>query len=165
MQINVLDLQDSLAVNQSKIKKTVLQTLKAEKIIRTGQITICLVTDKTIRAMNLKHLHKNEPTDVLAFALQSPNPKNADILADIAVSTERALDNAKALGSCPLYEIHLYVVHGTLHILGYDDNNQRAKRIMLEKASNILAALNMEPTRPKGRGSLGRILKRPQASA
>ncbi len=86
------------------------------------------------------YLGKNNPTDVIAFDLSSGKER---ILSDIAISTDTAIRNSKIFRTTPLYELCLYVIHGVLHILGYDDRTQKERRIMQEKTNNILSKINI----------------------
>ena len=141
LKINILNLQDRLPVNRIRIKEAIIKTFALERVRKKGEITVCLLDDKTIRGLNLRHLRKNERTDVLSFSLKPENSR--EITLDIAVSTERAADNAKIFSTAPLYEMYLYVVHGVLHALGYTDKDEKGKRIMADKASKVLSALNI----------------------
>jgi probable rRNA maturation factor len=84
--------------------------------------------------MNLRFLQKDEPTDVLAFDS-----------GEIVVSSDAAVRNAKIFKTEPLYELYLYVVHGVLHILGFEDRTKEQRESMQQKAENILRALNPCP--------------------
>jgi len=75
--------------------------------------------------LNLKFLHKNWPTDVLAFCDRASS--------DIVISTDTAIRNAKIFKTSRVYELQLYLVHGLLHLLGYDHANPRQRQIMRQK--------------------------------
>ncbi|MCM8801421.1 MAG: rRNA maturation RNase YbeY [Candidatus Omnitrophica bacterium] len=123
------------------IKELVLKSLSLEGIKKkTVNINICFLDDIKIKKLNQRFLAKNIPTDVIAFNLSS-NKKT--ILADIAISTETALRNAKIFKTSPFYEIYLYIIHGLLHILGYDDKTERQKKIIQKKAEYILDKLKL----------------------
>ena len=93
-----------------------------------AEITLCLVNDPKIRGLNLKYLGEDIPTDVLAF----------DATGDIVISTDTAIRNAAIYKTSPVYETYLYVVHGVLHLLGYDDRNPKGRKLMDNKAKTIL---------------------------
>jgi probable rRNA maturation factor len=73
------------------------------------------------------------PTDVLAFDLSAPGAVRV-LLADIIISADTAARNAKIFHTTPLYELYLYVVHGVLHLLGYDDKTKAQRKLMHKKA-------------------------------
>lgn len=140
MKITIKNLQKKIPINPKRIKKAVLKALSSEGLRKSGEITICFVNDREIRKLNLFYLGQNQPTDVIAFD-NPPNKK--EILADIAISTDTAVRNAKIFKTTPLYEMYLYIIHGILHILGYADKTAPQRRIMQEKADNILNKLNI----------------------
>lgn len=93
--------------------RLIRKILKNEK--RQGTINLVLVDDKEIQRLNATFRHKDKPTDVLAF------PMNEDgILGDIAISTETTERNARRYGVGYKAELKRLVVHGVLHLLGYD---------------------------------------------
>ena len=142
MKVAVRNLQKRIPINPKRIIKTVLKILSLEGIRKSGEITICFVNDPKIKELNLKYLAKNNPTDVIAFDM--PEPKSfGEIFADIVISTDRAIDNAGAFHTTPLFELYLYVIHGVLHILGYDDKTKKDKLLMRKKEAHLLKVLNL----------------------
>ena len=89
----------------------------------------------------MKYLGKNNPTDVIAFDVAEPKRPDK-IFADIVISTDRAIDNAGAFHTTPYFELYLYVIHGVLHILGYDDKTKKDKLLMRKKETHLLKTLN-----------------------
>jgi probable rRNA maturation factor len=144
VKIIIRNLQNRIPVNSKKVVKTVQQVLSQEGIKKSGEITLCFVNDAKIKALNLKYLGRNNPTDVIAFDITEPKDKDK-IFADIAVSTERAIDNARTFKTSPYFELYLYVIHGILHILGYDDKSKKDKLVMRKREKDILKALNLSP--------------------
>lgn len=141
MRINIQNLQDKITIKPKRIKELVLKSLSLVGIKKKKvNINICFLDDKEIKKLNQRFLAKNIPTDVIAFNLSS-NKKT--ILADIAISTETAIRNAKIFKTSPFYEIYLYIIHGLLHILGYDDRTKRQKKIIQRKTKYILNKLKL----------------------
>ncbi len=95
------------------------------------------MNDKKIRALNLKYLHKDRPTDVLAFDLSMPQERGK-LFSDVVISTDTALRNSRIYRTTPIYELYLYVTHATLHLLGLDDNTAVGRKAMDIKATSIL---------------------------
>ena len=91
----------------------VKKILKRERV--KGKINIVLVKDKEIRRLNKRFRKKDKATDVLAFPMGEEG-----ILGDIAISTETTKKNAKRYGASYKSELKRLVVHGVLHLLGYD---------------------------------------------
>ena len=103
------------------------KVLKAEKA--KGKINLRLMKDKEIRELNRKFRKKDKPTDVLAFPMGEEG-----VLGDIAISTETAKRNAKRYGVGYDQEMKRLVIHGALHLLGYDHGRKmrRAEEIYQE---------------------------------
>ncbi len=100
------------------------------------------VNDRKIKELNLKYLGRDNPTDVIAFDLAGQNSKDK-IFADIVISTDRAIDNAGAFNTTPLFEVYLYIIHGVLHILGYDDRTKKDTLVMRKKEADLLKKSGM----------------------
>lgn len=129
MQITIKSFQKKIPVYPKRIKKAILKILSKERLKKSGAITVCFVNERKIKELNLEYHHKNAPTDVLTFDLS--DKKN--LLADIVISTDAAIQNAKSFKTTPFYELNLYVIHGILHLLGYDDKNKKNSLIMHKK--------------------------------
>lgn len=143
MKISIKNLQTKLPVSPAallKIKKAMLRVLSQEGVKKPGEIAVCILNDEEIKELNLNYLGKNIPTDVIAFDLSG---KNKTVLADIAVSADTAIRNAGIFKTSPLYELYLYIIHGLLHILGYDDARKKEKLIMRKKEEFLLNTLNL----------------------
>lgn len=123
---------------QKKIPVSVNRlTLTTSRIMNTlkqddKKISILITDDNGIKKINSKHLNKNRPTDVLAF------PYDKNFLGDIAVSVETAKKNSRIFNTTTEYETLLYITHGILHILGYDDKTKKQRAILSKKQSQIL---------------------------
>ncbi len=144
--VSIVNLQKRIPVCPSlasRIKKAVRATIASENIKRSGEIDICLVNDKKIRELNKKYLGIDNPTDVMAFNISQAAGRDK-MLADIAISTDTAVSNARIFNTAPSYELFLYVIHGMLHILGYDDKTARQRRIINKKTRQVLAALKLD---------------------
>ena len=142
MRVAVRNLQKKIPVNPRSITKAVLKILSEEGVEKSGEITVCFVDDRKIKELNLRYLGKNNPTDVIAFDIAEPKLWDK-YCADIVISTDRAIDNAEAFHTSPLYELYLYVIHGVLHILGYDDTSRKDKLLMHRREKELLKILNL----------------------
>jgi len=132
IKIAVINLQKKALVDQQKIKKLIRKVLNKERPGIEGEITLSLVSDPLIRKLNMLYLKKNLPTDVLAFNSTERFNKNK-FYADIIVSSDTAAFNAKVFRSSLPYELNLYIVHGLLHLLGYNHNCAKRRKVMLKK--------------------------------
>ena len=107
------------------IEKTLIQC-------NTGNVavSVILTDNETIREINSKFLGKNKPTDVLSFAYrEEPFPQSEDILeelGDIYISLEKAIEQSAEYGVPLKDELLRLIVHGVLHLLGYDHERSAA---------------------------------------
>ncbi len=102
-------------------------------------LSLVLTNDREIHRFNRKYLHHDRPTDVLAFNLDEGRRFSKQmVLGDIMISTERAKIYAKRFGNSFWDEVKLYIVHGILHLLGYDDHKAKDRVRMRRKEKQVL---------------------------
>ncbi|MBN2830653.1 MAG: rRNA maturation RNase YbeY [Candidatus Omnitrophica bacterium] len=130
--IAVINLQEKALVYPKAIKKLVKRVLKEERIKAGAEITVSIVNDRIIRKLNMLYLKKDLPTDVLAFNSTETFDKN-NLYADIIVSSDTAAYNAKVFNTTFNFELKLYVIHGLLHLLGYNHSSAKKRKTMLRK--------------------------------
>jgi probable rRNA maturation factor len=100
-----------------------------------GQVTVLLTTDAAIRKLNRRFRGKNKATDVLSFQAQGVGAEG--IAGDLAISVTTALGQAARQGHSLSTEIKILILHGLLHLAGYDhdsDNGKMARREELLRA-------------------------------
>ena len=113
----------------------------------SGQATLVITDDKGTQALNRDFLGKDAPTDVLAFSAREEAgafvaaPEMGSYLGDVIVSYPRALAQAQERGEQVEQELHLLIVHGFLHLLGYDHADEEEKAVMWARQEAILASL------------------------
>lgn len=138
VKITINNLQKKIPVATKKIREAILKALQTEKIKKTGQVNLFFVSDTKIRELNLRYRKENNATDVLVFDIShAPN----HLLVDIFISADTAKRNARLFKSSLQNEIYLYVIHGILHLVGYDDRSLRQRKEMERKQQYILATL------------------------
>lgn len=110
----------------------------------TGDITIALTDDRQLHELNLDYLGVDSPTDVLSFPAGEIDPETESLyLGDIAISVPRAAQQAEAGGHSIEAEAQLLVVHGTLHLLGYDHSTDEEKAVMWAEQAKVLERLGL----------------------
>lgn len=134
MKITIIDLQNKLSLHQTKIKQLVRKILRGEKINKSGWLNICFVNNRMIKNHNKKFHKTSGSTDVLAFDSGSKQ----SILADIMISTDTAVKQAHDFKTSSEYELSLYVAHGILHILGYNDQTAAQIKLMRKKENTYV---------------------------
>jgi probable rRNA maturation factor len=105
-----------------------------------GEVTVVLTDDAHICALNGTYRHKQRATDVLAFPLGS-GERADDPLGDVVVSIETARRQARDYGATLEHEVQRLVVHGTLHLCGYDHHERREAARMHGLTRRILREL------------------------
>jgi len=113
--------------------------------IQHAEINLLIVDNATIHGINLAHLEHDFSTDVITFPLNDPDqgPPEYPLEGEIVVSAEMALEMADEVGWSPTAEFSLYVVHGLLHLCGYDDLEEAALTIMRQREFEVLQQLGI----------------------
>jgi probable rRNA maturation factor len=109
-----------------------------------ADLTIALTDDRQLHELNLDYLGVDSPTDVLSFPAAEMDPENDSLyLGDIAISIPRAAQQAQQGGHPVEAEAQLLVVHGTLHLLGYDHSTDEEKAVMWAEQARVLERLGL----------------------
>lgn len=111
----------------------------------TAQLSLSLVGKTRMRSLNRKYRKRDYPTDVLAFPMVRMGEQTEVFLGDVVICLPVAIGQASRFANNPDQEILRLLIHGTLHLLGYDHEQspreatrmQRKERAMLQKLSPI----------------------------
>jgi len=114
------------------------------------RVEVVFVADRALARLHARHLGDPSPTDVITFDLAG----GAGAEAELYVSVQRARAEARARGLAPERELALYVVHGCLHLCGFDDRTPRARARMRHAEAEVLGRLGYAPE--MGRARSGR---------
>jgi len=117
--------------NIYRLKKRILKVLKALKI-KNGELSILFTGNSEIKKLNKKFRNRDKATDVLSF----PSGDTDGFLGDIAISLPIAKRQAKAIGNSFEREVLFLILHGLLHLVGYDHEQtvrEADKMIAMEK--------------------------------
>lgn len=121
-----------------KIAETLLRALKQGR----AELSIALVGDREMRPLNRKYRNKKKTTDVLSFFVEDQPMFGAKILGDVVISVEQARRQAKARGKTLKSEMATLLIHGILHLLGYDhEKSPRQAKIMFACERKLFARL------------------------
>ena len=100
-----------------------------------GEINIVFIGDEELREININFLKRNYYTDVISF-----DYNNEDIISgDIFISYDRIIENSGKFATDKINEVNRVMVHGLLHLLGYDDKSKEEIRLIREKEDHYLA--------------------------
>ena len=124
--------------------KRALNTLKAELGVADKQLTLVLMGDAEIHALNLEHLGVDSPTDVLSFPLFELGDDGPDVphLGDVVVSLDAAQRQADAAGHSLEIEVATLAAHGLTHLLGHDHPTEDAWADFRANQTRIVALLS-----------------------
>jgi probable rRNA maturation factor len=135
MAVAVSNLQRRSRVSSARLRTVARRTLAAlGRADREVHVTV--VDDRRIRALNARYLGIRRATDVLAFELAAPGASR--LWGEVIVSAETAARQARRLRVPLAMELDLLVVHGLLHLAGYDDHEPGRARRMHRRARQIL---------------------------
>jgi probable rRNA maturation factor len=140
----LLEVQASLWLRQS--------VASAEGVLSlVGEVRVRILDDAAMSDAHERYLDEPGPTDVLTFDMTEPN---APLDVDILVCIDEARRQALVLGHAVEQEILLYIVHGVLHCLGYDDHDPQAALDMHAEEDRVLEAIGVGAVfAPKSGGS------------
>jgi len=125
-------------LNREKLARVVKEILNNLRI-NNARLSVYFATDPEIRLLNKFYRKEDRVTDVLAFSMKEGKEIRGDrrYLGDIIISVDRAQDQAKIFNSTYKREIYLYIIHGILHLSGYDDEIERSRKKMRKKEEEI----------------------------
>jgi probable rRNA maturation factor len=130
-----------------RVRDIAAAVLRAERV-RHALVSIALVAPREIARLNRRHLGHSGATDVISFALGANGGKASRqaIVGDIYIAPDVARANAERFGHGVREEIARLVVHGTLHVLGYDhpDGADRAASAMWRRQERLLASARVK---------------------
>ncbi len=146
------DVREELRQELEKLATTCVDTvLRIEgRLSASTEVSVLFTDDAFIRELNAQYREVDEVTDVLSFAMLDCEsevdlveiPGLPVILGDIVISLDTAERQARAAGKSTLDEIRFLLIHGMLHLLGYDHDEPEKEAIMWKRQEMALAALD-----------------------
>jgi probable rRNA maturation factor len=146
-----LEISDSYQdqVEADSLERAAVQTLEHEGLSEGSSFSIVITDDAQLRLLNHQYLGIDAPTDVLSFPADYTDPDTgAPYLGDIIISFPRSEAQASAAGHPLKDELQLLVVHGVLHLLGYDHIEEEDKARMWAAQEEILENLGVPGVNP-----------------
>jgi probable rRNA maturation factor len=139
------------SISEDWLRAAAELTLEAEGH-HTGELTLVIADDETVRGLNRTYLGVDAPTDVLSFGGESPDfvsPPTGDVyLGDVLIAYPQAEKQASAASHPIRAELTLLVVHGVLHLLGYDHVRPEDKAVMWKRQGDIMSELGLADVQP-----------------
>ncbi|MBC8474061.1 MAG: rRNA maturation RNase YbeY [Candidatus Omnitrophica bacterium] len=142
MVIDIRNLQDRVNIDEAKVRscaKRALIDMGEEGV----ELSILFVNDAYIKRLNSKYRDTDSKTDVLAFSMRQGEgiSQHSEILGDVVISTQTARREAVRRKEPVQKELDLYLVHGILHLLGYDDEKPGDRKKMRAKEKELLGEM------------------------
>ena len=144
--ISVATPQETVAVDRARMRETARAVLDGEGVA-DAEISLAFVDSPTIQRLNYRYLQHNEPTDVLSFPLSDAHAKK--LSGELVIGAEVARAQAESRGHDVQAELALYVIHGLLHLCGYDDDSAAAAAQMRERERHYLSKLGLPDIAPR----------------
>tara|TARA_Y100000816_G_scaffold287105_1_gene269279 strand:- start:328 stop:771 length:444 start_codon:yes stop_codon:yes gene_type:complete len=127
--------------NKKIVKKITLSVMKKNRI-KQGYISLIFGTDNLLFNIKKNFFNKEELTDVIAFRLN--NYEDPCVEGEIYISLPRAKENSEIYNEPFPKEVCRLIIHGSLHLLGFEDNTKKGKEIMRSKEDFFLKGLQWE---------------------
>jgi len=141
VRIKAVNLHRSYKLNERRARRLAADVLKMIGEENGAELELVFMDDKSIRQFNKKYRRENRATDVLSFRLDRVEPPRRAFLGEIMISLDTALSNSKTFGTNFTDEVTLYIIHGILHLFGYDDESLSDSRKMVREQNRILDKL------------------------
>ncbi|MBS4209073.1 rRNA maturation RNase YbeY [Bacillus sp. FJAT-50079] len=153
LQIDMIDETNELTEeHQQLIEKLLNYAAKEEQVEDGSELSLTFVTNEEIQEINKTYRGKDQSTDVISFAMEEMGEGEIEIIApdmprmlgDIIISLERAKEQADEYGHSFIREMGFLVVHGFLHLLGYDHMNEEDEKRMFSRQKTLLDGFGLE---------------------
>ncbi|MBA4423039.1 MAG: rRNA maturation RNase YbeY, partial [Syntrophus sp. (in: bacteria)] len=128
MSISIENRQNKFKIDRRRLLKS-LKRLMRELCCQDGELSLLLVDDDQIRVFNRTYLKRDRSTNVISFSMREGefSDINPQLLGDIILSLETAYRDAVTGNIDFMDEVEFLVIHGLLHLLGYEHENATAK--------------------------------------
>ncbi len=147
LEIDIFDEVNELSEDDLKEIERLLNFAAEKEGVEAGsEVSVTFVSSEKIHEINREYRDKDRPTDVISFALEEMGEGEMEItgielprvLGDIIISTDKAKEQADEYNHSFKRELGFLAVHGFLHLLGYDHENEEDEKVMFSKQKDIL---------------------------
>jgi probable rRNA maturation factor len=140
IRVSIASPQEIIVLDRARIRETARTVLQGEDMDE-AEISVAFVDNETIHQLNKQYLQHDEPTDVLSFPLSEPNARC--LAGELVISAETAREQANQRRHPVEAELTLYVIHGLLHLCGYDDKTADGAAAMHQQERHYLEQLGL----------------------
>jgi probable rRNA maturation factor len=144
--ISIASPQESVPIDRGRMRETV-RTVLAGEGVENAEISLAFVDNPTIHRLNQRYLQHDEPTDVLSFPLRDVS--SGHLAGELVIGVEMARQQAESRGHDVHVELTLYVIHGLLHLCGYDDHADADAQAMRQRERHYLGQLGLPDIAPR----------------
>ena len=146
MPVLLRNLQRSVRISSRQLTRAANAILSAAGIPH-AELSLVLVSDQRMRRLNARYRQKDRPTDVLAFPLHNGAPRGrgemlirerAGLLGDVVISLPTARRQAQELGHSLYAEVVRLLVHGFVHLLGYDHERGPREAARMDRCERLI---------------------------
>jgi probable rRNA maturation factor len=147
LEIDFLDEINELAQEEIEEIEKLLNFAAGKENIQAGsELSVTFVSNERIQEINREYRDKDQPTDVISFALEEMGEGEIEVvgadmprvLGDIIISVPRTREQAEEYNGSFMRELGFLAVHGFLHLLGYDHMNEQDEKKMFDRQKEIL---------------------------
>ncbi|RSL30894.1 rRNA maturation RNase YbeY [Salibacterium salarium] len=150
--IDIIDETETVTYENTTLIKNLLQyAAKQEQISDGTELSVTIVDNDSIQAINNQYRGLDKPTDVISFALNEDEEEEVygeedmpNLLGDIVISIDKAEEQASSYGHSLEREIGFLAVHGLLHLLGYTHDRKESESEMFSRQELILNEYGLE---------------------
>ena len=137
-----VSIQHSIDMSEERICQ-ICQTILRDQDWNVGEISIAVVDDPTIHELNQQYLQHDYETDVLSFVLEQDDNRRL-LIGEIIISADTAATIAAEIGVSVVDELLLYLIHGMLHLVGFDDKDENARQVMRQAERKYTQQFDIE---------------------
>lgn len=138
MEITIRNLQTKIPIRLPVVKQ-IVQRAFAYLGQTDGDVSVVFVSAQRMKLLNARHLNHHYSTDILTFDYRRPG--DLFLIAEIVICPSVAKHNALLFQKSVAQEIALYLVHGALHLMGFNDHSDKEKTQMRKKEEEVLSCL------------------------
>lgn len=152
LEIDFLDEINALEQHElEEVEKLLNYAAEAENVQAGSELSVTFVSNERIQEINREYRDKDQPTDVISFALEEMGEGELEVvgadiprvLGDIIISIPRTREQAEEYNHSFMRELGFLSVHGFLHLLGYDHMNEQDEKIMFDRQKEILGGYGL----------------------
>lgn len=140
IRVSIASPQEKVPLDYARLREVATKVLTGEGVA-DARISLAFVDNTTIHDLNRRFLDHDEPTDVITFPLSGPGARKLE--GELVIGAEVAVEYAADRGNDVGNELCLYVIHGLLHLCGFDDRSPRDAKEMRKKERQYLEELGL----------------------